>query len=153
AGVLRLDDRDFLRARLQAIGDAVQDAGPVRLAHARPGAAVERGPGRLDRALRVLAPGTRHPRPGLLGGRVDRVDRLAGLRRPELAVDVELILLHGNPPWVNFDVVPGVAQPVPWRQCARQTPAVDAATAPAYQSRAGHEPRRLSLGGARGPRR
>src|SRR5262249_29586432 len=112
AGVLRLDDRDLLRARLEAIGDVVQDAGPVRLAHARPGTAVERGPRRLDRALRVLAPGARDARPGLLGGRVDRVDGLAGLRRAELAVDVELILLHGNPPWLNFDVTL-------WRSAAR----------------------------------
>ena len=53
----------------------------VRLAHARPGPVVEGRARRLDGALRVLATGARDACPGLLGGRVDGVYRLARLQR------------------------------------------------------------------------
>src|SRR5262249_42102903 len=98
AGVLCLDDRDLLRACLQPVGNLVQDLGPIRLARAWPRAGVEgRARGR-DGALRVLATRARHACPGLLGSRVDRLDRLARLGAAELAIDVQLILLHDASP-------------------------------------------------------
>ena len=93
--VLRLDGGDLLRARLEAVGDLVQDLGAVGLARARP-----RPSSKALRAASMarcvsLRLGARDARPRLLGGGVDGVRGLATLRVAELPVDVELVLLHG----------------------------------------------------------
>src|SRR5262249_45898216 len=98
ARVLGLDDRDLLGALLQPVGDLVQDPAAIRLAHARPRSGIERLARRLHGALRIVATGACDACPGLLGRRIDRVDRLARGGGTELAVDVEAILLHGVPP-------------------------------------------------------
>src|SRR5207247_1672637 len=74
------------------------DLGAFGGAHARPGAFIESLAGGFDGALRVVASGACDACPRLLGGRVDRLHRLARRGVTEFSVDVKLVLLHGVPP-------------------------------------------------------